>query len=186
MTDLLLLNEIKKGNSKAYKELFLKYYSSLCEYASCFLSDADAEELVQELMLYVWESREFLVIESSVKAYFFRSVKNRSFNIIRNNKHKAKVHTAMYEKLREQFESPDYYFIDELERNIQKAIQALPENYRITFEMSRFLDLTNLQIAEELNVSVKTVEYRITRSLKLLKENLKNFYNSDLLNGLIL
>lgn len=175
MNDFLLLREIQKGNSNAYKEMFDKFYSPLCEYASLYVSDTDAEELVQDLMLYIWEAREHLVIESSLKSYLFIAVRNRSYNAIRSQQYKKRVHSVLYEKLKEQFEDPDYYMVDELAVKIQNAIEGLPDNYRETFEMSRFGELTNAQIATTLSVSVKTVEYRISQSLKILRVKLKDY-----------
>ncbi len=175
MDDFLLLQGIQAGDSEAYKEMFYKFYSPLCEFASQYLSDSDAEELVQDLMLYIWESRTELMIESSLKSYLFVAVKNRSFNAIRNQQYKKKVHSVLYEKLKEQFEDPDYYMIDELATRIQNAIRELPDSYRETFELSRFGDMTNAQIAVTLSVSIKTVEYRISQSLKILRLKLKDY-----------
>lgn len=175
MDDILLLHQIRSGDSNAYKRMFDRFYSPLCEYASQFISDTDAEELVQDLMLYIWEARAHMVIESSLKSYLFISVRNRSYNAIRNEKYKKKVHSVLYEKLKDQFEDPDYYMIDELGIKIQDAIKDLPDSYRETFEMSRFGELTNAQIAASLSVSVKTVEYRITQSLKILRVKLKDY-----------
>ncbi|WP_029906832.1 RNA polymerase sigma-70 factor [Prevotella sp. 10(H)] len=175
MDEQELLYEIQRGNSNAYREMFDKYYSPLCEYASQFIPDADAEELVQDLMLYIWEEREHLVIGSSLKSYLFVAVKNRSFNAIRRQQYKKKVHSLLYEKLKEQFEDPDYYMVDELANKIQNAVNELPHNYRETFEMSRFGELTNAQIAAMLDISVKTVEYRITQSLKILRSKLNDY-----------
>lgn len=61
---------LQQGDRNAYKQLFIKYYSPLCEYASQYISDDDSEELVQELMLFLWETRENLVIETSLKSYY--------------------------------------------------------------------------------------------------------------------
>lgn len=175
MDDFLLLQKIQNENTDAYREMFNKFYSPLCEFASQFISDADAEELVQDLMLYIWESRKELVIESSLKSYLFVAVRNRSYNAIRNQQYKKKAHTALYEKLKEQFEDPDYYMIDELATRIQDAIKELPDSYRETFELSRFGDMTNAQIATTLSVSIKTVEYRMSQSLKILRLKLKDY-----------
>ena len=70
---------------------------------------------------------------------------------------------------------PVYYFVNELTENIQKAIENLPETYRETFAMSRFGEKTNVQIAEKLGISVKTVEYRISQALKILRLKLKDY-----------
>ena len=160
MDDNNLITLLQQGDRNAYKQLFIKYYSPLCEYASQYISDDDSEELVQELMLFLWETRENLVIETSLKSYLFISTKHRCLNAIKRQ---------LYH------EDPDYYFVNELTENIQKAIENLPETYRETFAMSRFGEKTNVQIAEKLGISVKTVEYRISQALKILRFKLKDY-----------
>ena len=175
MDDNNLITLLQQGDRNAYKQLFIKYYSPLCEYASQYISDDDSEELVQELMLFLWETRENLVIETSLKSYLFISTKHRCLNAIRKNQYHEHIHNQIYEKIKDQFEDPDYYFVNELTENIQKAIENLPETYRETFAMSRFGEKTNVQIAEKLGISVKTVEYRISQALKILRLKLKDY-----------
>lgn len=175
MDEKLQLVKLQEGCEKTYKEIFLKYYSPLSEYASQYILDSEAEELVQDLMLYVWEERETLAIETSLKSYLFTAVKHRCLNSIKKKLYHEQVHHVLYEKLKDQFENPDYYMINELSANIEKAIQDLPENYQETFKLSRFGELTNAQIANHLGVSVKTVEYRISQALKILRVKLKDY-----------
>lgn len=173
--DLLLTASLQKGDESAYKQLFIKYYSPLCEYASQYISDDDSEELVQELMLFIWEARENLIIESSLKSYLFTSTRHRCLNAIRKQSFHERIHDQIYEMLKDQFEDPDYYFINELTENIEKAISELPGTYRETFSLSRFGEQTNTQIAVTLGVSVKTVEYRISQALKILRHKLREY-----------
>lgn len=175
MEDQLLFLQLQKSDSKAYKELFMKYYSPLCEYVSQYIRDDEAEELVQDLMLYLWESREDLIIQESLKSYLFIATKHRCLNAIKKKLYHEQVHSLLYDKLKDQFEDPDYYMINELSDNIQKAIQELPDKYRETFELSRFGEMTNTQIASYQDISIKTVEYRITQSLKILRIKLKDY-----------
>lgn len=175
MDDQTLYLQLQESERQAYKQLFLKYYSSLCEYASQFIRDEDAEELVQDLMMYIWESREYLVIQESLKSYLFTATKHRCLNAIKKKLYHKQVHSLLYERLKDQFENPDYYMLNELSENIQKAISELPENYRDTFELSRFGEMTNAQIATYQNISIKTVEYRITQALKILRIKLKDY-----------
>jgi RNA polymerase sigma-70 factor (ECF subfamily) len=170
-----LLDDIQHGNKEAYNRMFVQFYSPLCEYASQFVADADAEELVQDLMLHVWENRKYLAVEKSLKSYLFVSVRNRCYNSIRDSRSRARIHNFLYEKMKDQIEDPDYYMLNELAVNLEKAIEELPESYRETFKMSRFGEMSNAAIAAKLDVSVKTVEYRITRSLKILREKLKDY-----------
>lgn len=169
MNDQLILDQLKKGSEKAFEQIFTKFYSPLCEYASHYISDVDSEELVQDLMLYIWENKTRIEIKDSLQSYLFKSVKNRCLNTIRNNQHKQRIHSLLYQKLKDEFEDPNYYLVKELSENIQQAIDELPESYRGVFKMSRFSDLTNKQVADQLGVSIKTVEYRITKSLNILR-----------------
>ena len=171
----VLFEEIQQGNKDAFNRMFLHFYSPLCEYASQFVSNTDAEELVQEMMVYVWENREYIVVEKSLKSYLFVSIKNRCYNAIRDRKLRERIHNCLYEKLKDQIEDPDYYIYNELAVNIDKAVSELPQKYRETFKMSRFGEMTNDAIAKELGISVKTVEYRITQSLKILRIKLKDY-----------
>ena len=173
--DVSLVVSLQKGDENAYRQLFVKYYSPLCEYASQYISDDDSEELVQELMLFIWEARENLVIETSLKSYLFISTKHRCLNAIRKNQYHERIHNQIYEKIKDQFEDPDYYFVNELTEHIRKAIENLPDTYRETFILSRFGERTNMQIAERLGISIKTVEYRISQALKILRHRLKDY-----------
>jgi len=176
MNELELVDQIRSGDFAAFKALFLTYYAALCEYASQFISEEDAEELVQELMIYLWESREQLVIATSLKSYLFIAVKNRSYNAIRKAKYRERAHSRLYDYLsKQQLDDPDLYTMNDLTAKIKDAIDSLPDSYRETFQMSRFDGLTNTQIASALHVSIKTVEYRITQSLKILRMKLKDY-----------
>ncbi|GHU56450.1 DNA-directed RNA polymerase sigma-70 factor [Bacteroidia bacterium] len=172
--DYVLLDMMREGSERGFKQVFVKFYSPLCEYASQYISDDDAEELVQELMIYIWENRELLIIETSLKSYLFTAIKHRCLNAIKKHQCRQRVRDLIYEKIKDQFEDPDYYLANELAVRIQKAISELPEPYREVFIRSRFTDCTNKQIAKKLGISIKTVEYRITQSLKILSIKLKD------------
>jgi RNA polymerase sigma-70 factor (ECF subfamily) len=173
--DKAFLDDIRLGNKDAYNKMFIHFYSALCEYASQFVSDDDAEELVQDMMLHVWENREYLTVEKSFKSYLFVSIKNRCYNAIRDRQTRERIHHDLYEKLKDQVDDPDYYLLNELAVNIEKAIESLPESYCETFKMSRFGEIPNADIAKKLGISIKTVEYRITQSIKILRIKLKDY-----------
>ncbi len=175
MSDERLVIQLQEGSETAYKALFLKYYSPLSEYASQYIQDMEAEELVQDLMLYLWESRKSLFIQSSLESYLFTATRHRCLNAIKKNLYHKQTHHILYEQLKDQIEDPDYYLLNELSANIEKAISELPDNYREVFILSRSSDMTNAQIAAQFGVSVKTVEYRITQSIKVLRIKLKDY-----------
>jgi RNA polymerase sigma-70 factor (ECF subfamily) len=175
MDEQYLIALLNGGDRDSFKRLFERYYSPLCEYASRYVPDADAEELVQEYMIHLWENRKTLVIETSLKAYLFTAVKYRCLNAVKQRLYRERVHDRLYELAKDRTDDPDYYLANELAEMIRKAVDELPEGYREVFVRSRFGISTNVQIAEELGISVKTVEYRITQTLKILRVKLKDY-----------
>ena len=175
MNDDQILNLLQNNDKNAYKQLFLKYYSPLCEYASQYISDEDSEELVQDLMLFIWETRKSLIIGTSLKSYLFISTKHRCLNAINKQLYHERIHNHIYDKLKDQFEDPDFYLEGELIALVTKAIRELPEDYRLAFELNRFHHLTYNEIADRTGVSPKTIAYRICQSLKILRTELKDY-----------
>lgn len=174
--DKVLLNALREGELQAYESLFKKYYPMLCAYAHRFVELADAEEIVQEVMLWMWEKRAELIIELSLNQYLFKMTYHRSLNLITKKDIISRAETYFFSKKQEEMlEDVDYYQIEELTKRIEEAISSLPESYRVAFVMHRFKQMTYKEIAEALNVSPKTVAYRIQQSLYLLRENLKDY-----------
>lgn len=175
ITDEVLFEKIQAGDVKAFDILFMRYYPLLCAYAKQFVDFDDGQEIVQDVMVWFWENSSMQVIESSPKNYLFRAVKNRCLTLISRNELKQRVVSSMYENQQSQYEDPDFYIVEELTRNIENALSRLPETYREAFEMNRFQSMTYNEIAEKLNVSSKTVDYRIQQALKLLRVELKDY-----------
>lgn len=175
ITDEVLFEKIQAGDVKAFDILFMRYYPLLCAYAKQFVDFDDGQEIVQDVMVWFWENSSMQVIESSPKNYLFRAVKNRCLTLINRNELKQRVVNSMYENQQSQYEDPDFYIVEELTRNIENALSRLPETYREAFEMNRFQSMTYNEIAEKLNVSSKTVDYRIQQALKLLRVELKDY-----------
>lgn len=175
ITDEVLFEKIQAGDVKAFDILFMRYYPLLCAYAKQFVDFDDGQEIVQDVMVWFWENSCMQVIESSPKNYLFRAVKNRCLTLINRNELKQRVVSSMYENQQSQYEDPDFYIVEELTRNIENALSRLPETYREAFEMNRFQSMTYNEIAEKLNVSSKTVDYRIQQALKLLRVELKDY-----------
>lgn len=174
--DRVLLNALREGELQAYESLFKKYYPMLCAYAHRFVDLEDAEEIVQEVMLWMWEKREEIIIESSLNQYLFKMTYHRSLNLITKKEIISRAETYFCSKKQEEMlEDINYYQIEELTKRIEDAISALPESYRVAFVMHRFKQMSYKEIAEALNVSPKTVAYRIQQSLYLLREDLKDY-----------
>lgn len=174
--DIELYSLFRKGDRKAFDTLFLKYYSILCAFGKYYIPIEDAEEVVLDIMTWLWENREFQIIETSLRSYLFMAVRNRCLDLISKNQTKRRCYEHMFaEEMQTSFEDPDFYVVEELMVKIEKAVMRLSESYRITFEMSRYQDKTYKEIAKELNVSIKLVEYRIQQALRLLRVELKDY-----------
>lgn len=173
--DQQLYISMQQGDKKAFDTLFIKYYAMLCAYARSFVSLEDAEEVVQDTMLWIWENRKTNHIDSSIHHYLFKAVKNKCFTLINKNSLRFQIENILTPDIQELFEDPDFYIMEELTQKIEKAILTLPESYRTAFEMHRFQNKTYQEIAEELNVSSKTVDYRIQQALKLLRTELRDY-----------
>ena len=161
--------------------LFRRYYPILCAYAHRFVDLEDAEEIVQDVMLWLWENREILLIESSLSQYLLKMIYHRSLNRIAQKEVKYRADTLFYEKSQAMIYDVDFYQIEELTKRIHTAIAELPESYREAFIMHRFRDMSYKEIAQTLNTSTKTVDYRIQQALKLLRKELKEFLSFALI-----
>ena len=111
-----------------------------------------------------------------MKSYLFISTKHRCLNAIRKNQYHERIHNQIYEKIKDQFEDPDYYFVNELTENIQKAIENLPETYRETFAMSRFWGKDECADCRETrNIGKNRRIQKISQALKILRFKLKDY-----------
>ena len=170
-----LLSAVQRGDQKAFDTLFRRYYPMLCAYGHRFVELEDAEEIVQDVMLWLWENRETLVIESSLNSYLFKMVYRRALNKLAHIDATQRADTRFYEEMQEMLQDTDYYQIEELAKRIEDAVAALPESYREAFVMHRFRDMSYKEIAETLGVSPKTIDYRIQQALKQLRVDLKDY-----------
>lgn len=133
------------------------------------------ENIVQDLMLWLWENRSTLHIVGMLSAYLFSATRNRCLKYLDHEMIERRVLSRLSEKLHDQFESPDFYAIEELQEKIRTTVENLPPTYREAFKLNRFYHKTYDEIAAQLNVSPKTVDYRIQQSLKILRIQLKDF-----------
>jgi RNA polymerase sigma-70 factor, ECF subfamily len=177
------------GDITAFEMLFRTYYQPLCNYAFTFLQDReDAEEIVQSTFILVWEKRDTLAIRTSIKPYLYAMVRNACLNVIKHEKIKQKY--AVEELAladRSQEDVAHAIASHELEYRIKIAMDALPEQCRMVFKLSRFEELKYAEIADQLNISVKTVENHMGKALKIMREQLKDYLPliMVLLNGFL-
>ncbi len=168
---------IQKGDIAAFESVFKAHYKSLCSYAMAMLKDMDqADEVVQQVFCKIWERRSSLQITSSVKAYLYRSVRNDCLNQLKHIKIKEQYikHNSDYSNMGS--DSASHKLLGrELEMKVQEAIDELPEQCAIIFRLSRFEELKYKEIAEQLSISIKTVENQMGKALKLLRVKLAEY-----------
>ena len=184
-----LITTLKAGDISAFEMLFKTYYQPLCNYAYSFVQDRDeAEEIVQGIFMSVWEKRDNLAIHTGVRPYLYAMVRNASLNVLKHEKIKQQHATMELAVAERSVESVTRTVMaSELESRIYKALDKLPEQCRLVFKLSRFEELKYSEIAEQLSISVKTVENQMGKALRIMREQLKDYLPLllILMNGLL-
>ena len=170
-----LLAAIQQGDWSAYRILFDRYYPVLCAYGNRFVTLEEAEEISQDTLLWVWENRESLTIERSLSHYLLSMIYHRSMNLILHNQARYKAEVRFLESVEEMLDDNDTIQLHELQQQIKSALASLPDTYREAFMLHRFSNKSYKEIAELLQVSPKTVDYRIQQALKQLRILLKDY-----------
>ena len=172
--DILLLNLIKEGDSLAFRHFFETYFTSLCRFMHVYISDkAVVEELALDIFVYFWENRKTVRIQYSLKAYLFQAARNKCLNELRQKKKTVSLDDIHQDVIDTEVMSLEN---EELYRLIQDAVFALPDKCKEVFNLSRNENLSNKEIAEKLDISLKTVEAQITKALKKIKVFLGDSY----------
>ena len=183
--DRNLNNKIIQGEKKAFEELFRLFYSRLLSFSKAYLKDEFiAENIVQDAFLLLWERKETLHPDSNIRAWLLTVVKNKTLNYISREKRQVKIEmtyaTNTIRELNLRISSltacnPEDIFGKEMELVIQKVLEALPEQSRKIINMSRFEDISNKDIAKKTGLTVKGVEYHISKVIKILRAELKDY-----------
>jgi RNA polymerase sigma-70 factor (ECF subfamily) len=171
------LHNIKSGDEQAFEQLFRAQYPVLCGYARKYINDLDqAEEIVQEMFFNFWQKKEKLEINISVEAYLFRSVRNSCLNYLKHLKIREEHRLATTQEIKKkEQEVHDNVVALELQEKIESVIEQLPPERKKIFKMSRYEELKYKEIAEKLNLSVKTVEVQMSKALKYLRQHLSEY-----------
>lgn len=158
------------------RRIFEAYYSVV--YTSVLRlvkEEATAEDLSQDLFLSLWKNRFQTVISTSLEAYLRRAATNRALNYLRDRK--LLLDEGLEEETLTATEPSEHLRLEgqELQEAIDKAIDALPDRCRVVFVLSRYEGLKYTEIAQEMGISVKTVEHQISRALRDLRVALKPY-----------
>ena len=173
MDDSELLARLRGGDREAFDIIFRAHYAPLVNAAEGVLRErAVAEEVAQDVFLELWRRRESLVVQESLRAYLFRSVRNRALNHLRHGRVQRNAAPYVAREEATPAAAPARMAEREIEGAVREAVAALPAPVRQVFEMSRRQHLKYNEIADSLGISVKTVEARMGKALKELRVRL--------------
>jgi RNA polymerase sigma-70 factor (family 1) len=155
---------------QAYTEYYPLLYSLS---AKIVTSHEDREEIIHNVFLKLWNQHEQLIIDSSLKAYLCKSVINLSLNLIKRNQNIQGHHKQILAQSEEHFYD---YQVEKKEKIqlVRQEIEKLPDQCKLVFKLSRYEDMSQQEIANHLNISIKTVKNHIGKALKTLHENLRS------------
>ncbi|MDR1102815.1 MAG: RNA polymerase sigma-70 factor [Tannerella sp.] len=172
-TDALLMEGVRKDNYISYNQLFVRYYQPLCRFVYGFIADRpDTEDIVQELFLHLWHRRKSIEITGSVSGYLYKMARNMTLNHIRRE--------TGYKMLLERMETAPLYEEEhpmeahEFRMALRDCLNRLSARSREILLLDRMKGLRQKEIAEKLNIAVKTVKNQIWMSLQKLKLCLEN------------
>jgi RNA polymerase sigma-70 factor (family 1) len=181
INDLDLINALKKGDSKAYTFLVNNYHHRLCVYAFTLSNDHDlSEDIVQNVFMSVWKNKHKLKDDFTIKSYLYKSVYNEFIDQYRKQKSVLALEKKHIDALSTIVEQEDESSLEQLINHVKKEIENLPPKCKQTFLLSKQDGLTNIEIAEYLNVSIKSVEAHITKAFSILRKNV-----GDRTNGIL-
>ena len=169
-----------------FEQIYLSYFSKMKRFAREYvLSDEDAENIVQDVFLDFWEKKELLPLPINILAYLFTSIKNRCIDFLRHKIVQKEVENKMQEEYRLTLQMK-YYALGELDEGIfekddveqllSKVIDSLPERCREIFLKSKIEGKKQKEIAEEMNISINTVETQMGIAYKKLRNELKDYF----------
>ncbi|WP_346883873.1 RNA polymerase sigma-70 factor [uncultured Algibacter sp.] len=179
-TDRTLIAAIKNGDKNAYKKIYLTHYQDLCAYINGYSNDVQtAEDIVQNVLLKFWEQRHDIEIHTSLKGFLFKSTYYAYIDSYKKKKRiNEKLETIRFTILNDMLEDDN----DLKQRRLlalRHAIDELPKRCKEIFVLSKFEGLKYKEIAEQLDISINTVESQIGKAFKVLR---KKMFNNNYLN----
>jgi len=179
--NVILVESLINGEEKAYKFLLKKFHRKLYAYALTLVNDHSmSEDIVQNVFLKTWKFRNKLNPNFSIQSFLYKSVYNEFINSYQQNKAMMLLQQQYVESLQHVVETTDESTTERMLAIINREIQNLPPKCQQVFVLSKKEGLTNIEIAEHLDVSIKTVEAQISKAFKILKEKLRENYHVTL------
>jgi RNA polymerase sigma-70 factor, ECF subfamily len=162
------------GDIKAFEMTFKQLYQPLVHYSHTIVKDLDeAEDIVQQAFVGIWQKRDIIKIDTSFKSYLYRAVYNASLNWVKHH-NVRQMHFSEVQAV-SQKTGDDHHFKNDLQNKVDWALEQLPEQCAKVFKLSRFEHMKYQEIANALDISVKTVENHMGKALKLMRDMLKEY-----------
>lgn len=169
-----LVKCIREGNEEAFEEMFFGYYASLCRFSKGYVGNTDsARDVVQDVFINIWSSRENFDIHTSVKAYLFQAVRNRSLNELQKKKRYHSFEEEYLKEINSKNEQVSDESPNDLTQKIWQIVDDMPEKRKAVFTLYREHGLSYKEIADILEIKRKTVENQMGRALKFIRERLE-------------
>lgn len=168
---------VRRGDREAFKEVFYAYHANLHAFAVKFVRcEQRASDIVQEVFLKVWKNREQWTVHTSLKAYLYRSVRNRALNEKRRseNAQDFKERLGRNQETAHRRTAPDQLHFETMSDAVEEAIDRLPERRRMVFLLHRRHGFTYAEIADIMEIAPKTVENQMGRALKFLRSEVNS------------
>jgi RNA polymerase sigma-70 factor (ECF subfamily) len=178
--DITIISQLRKGDEDAYRYLFTHYYADLYKVAFLYVDNPFvAEDLVEDLILNLWQQRESLDIHTSLRAYLFTAIRRRSLNYLKeaHRTHEVALSEDIASSVFSETETnPLGKLVEkELEEKIALCVEQLPKECRTVFTLSRYKKLSYEVIAEQLGITINTVGYHISNALAILRKQLSEY-----------
>ncbi|MFG4005128.1 RNA polymerase sigma factor [Flavobacterium aquidurense] len=168
-----LIESLSKGDESAYAYLIDTYHHKLCVYANSLVKNIySAEDIVQNVFIKVWEQRTRLKTEHALKSFLYKLVYNEFIDLYRKNQSLFSLEKSYYDALNAVIQEEDSESFQRVLNVVNKEIQNLPPKCKEVFILSKKEGLTNIEIAEHLDISIKTVEAQITKAFSILRSSL--------------
>lgn len=170
-----IIKGIRNGDESAFEFIYQNYYTALCVLAIRIIKiQEEAEEIVQEIIVNLWNKRESINITKNLKAYLFQSVHNNALNHLKKQNRENNYTISISEHLQEVYANQsEKILVNELETIVKEAIEKLPEQTKSIFKQSRFEGLKYSDIAKNENLTIKGIEFHMSKALQFLKTELK-------------
>lgn len=164
-----------KDDESAFRTLFFQFFSPLCVFAHRYIERRETcEDIVQETFFKIWKNRKGIEINTSTRNFLLTSVRNSCIDYLRKQETEQNWQQREIAKS-SAYTNDDLYSVVELEQMLNAALAKLPDKVRVVFEQNRFDGKTYSEIALEHQISVKTVEAYMTKALKHLRVELKDY-----------